>query len=403
MLVKLAIASLWSRKVTVLLTILTIAISFAIVLSVETIRQQAKAGFTQTLSGTDLIVGARSGQINLLLYSVFRIGNATANISWESYEDIAARREVKWTIPISLGDSHRGFRVVGTSQAYFEHYRYANKQVLSFSVGKPFDGLLDVVLGAEVARKLGYQLGDTLVLSHGIGATSFIQHTENPFTVVGILAPTGTPVDKSLHVSLQGIEAIHVREAANPENLVPKSITAILVGLNQRITTFKVQREINESKQEPLMAILPGVALSELWQAMALVEKILLLIAMLVLVASLFGMMTMLLASLEQRQREIAVLRAVGAPARSIFALIQMEVFWMVLSGVILALVILSAGLWVAQPILNAYTGVSIQANPLTLQTLYYVVGVMGVAFVMMCIPATLAYRQSLAKRLASN
>ena len=405
MLIKLAIASLLSRKITVLLTVFTIAISTAIVLSVETIRHQAKESFTQTLSGTDLIVGARSGPINLMLYSVFRVGNATANISWESYQALNKHSNVQWSIPISLGDSHRGYRVIGTSQSYFEHYQFANDQYLRFSEGGRFEQLFDVVLGAEVAKRLNYSLGDQLVLSHGIASTSFVQHSEYPFTVVGILAQTGTPVDKSLHVSLEGIEAIHLRPGVNVTDegaLVPKSITAMLVGLDSRLATFKVQRQINQYKAEPLMAVLPGVALAELWQSMGLLERVLLLIAALVLVASLMGMMTMLLATLQQRQREIAVLRAIGAPARTIFNLIQIEVFAMTLVGVILGIALLAIGLMLAQPVLGAYMGLSLSINPFSLKVLLYIAGIIALAFVMACIPATLAYKQSLAKRLSS-
>ena len=405
MLVKLAIASLISRKVTVLLTVFTIAISTAIVLSVETIRHQAKESFTQTLSGTDLIIGARSGPINLMLYSVFRVGNATTNISWDSYQVVNQHSNVHWSIPISLGDSHRGYRVVGTNDNYFDYYQFGNKQSLRFSEGGRFEQVLDVVLGAEVAKRLGYTLGDQVVLAHGIGNTSFVQHTEHPFTVVGILARTGTPVDKSLHVSLAGIEMIHLRPGINATDegaLIPKSITAMLVGLNSRLATFKVQRQINQYKAEPLMAVLPGVALAELWQSLGLLEQVLLLVAILVLLASLLGMMTMLLATLAQRQREIAVLRAIGASARTIFWLIQLEVLAMTLFGVIVGIGLLTIGLAVTQPVLSAYMGITLSVNPFSLQILIYIAGIIILAFVMACIPAALAYRQSLAQRLMS-
>ncbi len=155
-------------------------------------------------------MGARSGSINLLLYSVFRIGNATNNIGWESYQRLREHSDVSWTIPISLGDSHRGFRVLGTSNDYFSHYQYGQKQPLAFRQGGPFSGLFDTVIGAQVAKDLGYKMGDNLVIAHGLADKSFNQHDNLPFTVTGILAPTGTPVDRSVHVSLEAIEAIHV-------------------------------------------------------------------------------------------------------------------------------------------------------------------------------------------------
>ena len=206
----LASRSLYNRRGTAFLTVASIAISVALLLGVEKIRTEARSSFASTISATDLIVGARSGDINLLLYSVFRIGNATNNISWESYEDITSRPEVAWAIPISLGDSHRGFRVMGTTRDYFEHYRFARDRRLEMADGKPFAAVFDTVLGANVAEELGYRVGDPIVVAHGAGATSFMEHDDKPFKVVGILARTGTPVDRTVHVSLEGIEAIHV-------------------------------------------------------------------------------------------------------------------------------------------------------------------------------------------------
>ena len=191
---KLAFKSLISRRGSVVLTFLAMTVSVFVILGVEHIRNQAKDSFYSTVSGADLIVGARTSSTNLLLYSVFRIGSATNNVSWESYLDITSDNKVRWAIPISLGDSHRGYRVMGTTLDYFEHFSYGKKRNLEFADGKPFYDLFDVVLGSQVARKLGYEIGDRLTLAHGIGKTSFSLHDDKPFKVSGILAPTGTPV-----------------------------------------------------------------------------------------------------------------------------------------------------------------------------------------------------------------
>ncbi|MDF5356195.1 ABC transporter permease, partial [Vibrio parahaemolyticus] len=208
--VKLAWKSLMNRKATAILTIMTVAISVVLLLGVERIRTQAKDGFANTISGTDLIIGGRSGQVNLLLYSVFRIGNATNNIDWKSYQEFANHRSVDWAIPISLGDSHKGFRVMGTNHSYFEHYKFGSKQPLTFGKGREFNGLFETVLGSDVAKQLGYDIGSEIIIAHGISDVGFSRHDNLPFKVVGILAPTGTPVDKTVHVSLEAIEAIHV-------------------------------------------------------------------------------------------------------------------------------------------------------------------------------------------------
>src|SRR5690606_12862167 len=141
---------------------------------------EAKASFANTISGTDLIVGARSGSVQLLLYSVFRIGNATNNISWTGYQALASHPDVAWAVPLSLGDSHRGFRVPGTTQDYFTHRRCGRRHAPGFAAGKPFDALFDAVMGAGAARALGYRVGDAIVVAHGRGGEGFAPHADKP-------------------------------------------------------------------------------------------------------------------------------------------------------------------------------------------------------------------------------
>ena len=414
MLMKLARLSLWNRRGTVLMTWLSLTISIALLLDIDHLRSEAKTSFTSTVSGTDLIVGARSGQLNLLLYSVFRIGNATANISWPSYQRLIKHPQIAWSIPISLGDSHQGFRVMGTTGEYFSHYRYANGQNLQLAQGKAFDGVFDTVLGAEVARKLGYQLGQQIELSHGVGAVSFSQHKNKPFTVVGILAQTGTPVDQTVHVSLQAIEAIHLdwqqgapmpgrqftAEQALAQDLTPKSITAVMLGLKSRMATFTLQRQINAFKQEPLSAILPGVALAELWQMLGMVENLLLLISLLVLLAALVGMITTLLASMKERQREMAILRAAGAHPGYLFVLIQLEVLLITLFAMLGAAALLYSSLFLMQDSIAAEFGLFISLHIIKLQTLYWAGAVLVLASLLATIPGVLAYRKALSDGL---
>src|SRR5205085_12417904 len=132
-----------------------------------------RENFSQSVSGTDLIVGARTGAVQLLLYAVFRVGAATNNVRMDSLQAIATHRAVAWMVPLSLGDSHRGFAVLATTPEYFARFRYGDRQGLVLAQGKPFDGTLeglyDCVLGADVADALGYRLGQHITLSHGSG------------------------------------------------------------------------------------------------------------------------------------------------------------------------------------------------------------------------------------------
>ncbi|MEH6451249.1 MAG: FtsX-like permease family protein [Oleispira sp.] len=398
MFIRLAWRSLLSRKGAVAMTFLAITVSIFVLLGIEHIRQQAKSSFNNTVSGIDLIVGARTGEINLLLYSVFRLGNAANNISWSSYQDISTNPKVAWTIPISLGDSHKGYRVMGTTTDYFKHFHYGQKQTLNFTQGKPFSEVFDVVLGAEVARKLNYQLGTQLVLAHGVASTSFTQHDDNPFRIVGILQPTGTPVDQTVHVSLRGIEAVHSKRGQH--DFTPISITAFMVGLKSQMATFHVQREINNYQPEPLSAILPGVALSQLWQITAIMENTLILVSILVLLASLLGLSAMLLTSIRERRREIAIMRSLGAPPSFLFLLIQTEALLITLASSAFALLLLFLCLLSLRSFLTENFSLSISTNIFDNNIVYLLLIILVSAMITSLVPAISAYSNALQKRL---
>jgi putative ABC transport system permease protein len=411
----LAWRSLVNRRLTAALTVTSIALSVVLLIGVERLRHEARASFANTISGTDLIVGARSGPVQLLLYSVFRIGNPTNNISWESYQDIAAEPSVDWTVPLSLGDSHRGYRVLGTTTDYFRHYRFARDRELAFAEGRPFDDLYDAVLGAEVAADLGYVLGDSIVIAHGAGDVSFARHDDKPFSVVGILERTGTPLDRTVHVSLEAIEAIHIdwrsgapipglsvsAEEARARDLTPKEITAVLVGLKSRIATFQMQRFVNDYPEEPLSAILPGVALSQLWGLIGIAENALLVVSAFVVVVGLFGMLTALLTSLNERRREMAILRSVGARPGHVFTLIMGEAGVLTFLGIVLGVVVLYALLVLAQPLVESRFGIFIAIGGPSGYEMALLGAVMLAGFLVGSIPSYRAYRLSLADGLS--
>lgn len=415
-LLRLAIKSLGNRRFSALLTVIAIGLSVTLLLAVEKVRTEARSSFASTISGTDLIVGARSGSVQLLLYSVFRIGNATNNVRWDSYQHFADHPRVDWAIPISLGDSHRGFKVMGTSQGYFDHYQYGRNQALSFSAGERFDDLYDAVIGADIARELGYELNTELVLAHGTGAVSFVDHADKPFQVSGILARTGTPVDRTIHISLEGMEALHVdwqqgmpargsaavsAEEAREMDLTPKAITAILLGLNNRISTFAVQRDVNQYSREPLQAVLPGVALQELWSLLGMAEKALFIVSIFVVLTGLVGMLTAILSSLNERRREMAILRSVGARPRHVFALLLLEAASLALGGILLGLGLLYLGLWIGQPLILSQYGLFIAITPPGLYEWTLLGAILLASILMGSVPAWRAYRQSLVDGLS--
>ncbi len=408
---RLAVQSLMNRWLTGLLTVIAIAVSVMLLIGVEKVRTGARDSFAGTISGTDLIVGARSGQIQLLLYSVFRIGNATNNITWQSFEEIGTHPDIAWTVPLSLGDSHKGFRVLGTNAAYFEHLRYRGGSRLAFREGRPFADLFDAVIGADVAASLGYTLGQKIVIGHGLGSVAFLEHQDKPFRIAGILEKTGTPVDRTVHVSLEAIEAIHIdwqsgapvagqsvsADQVRSMDLKPKAITAALVGLKSKLAIFRVQRQINEYPDEPMSAILPGAALQELWGLVGLAETALAVVSAMVVVTALIGMVTMILTTLNERRREMAILRSVGARPITILGLLAAEAGLLTAAGVLLGTALIYAALVMLRPLIDRLYGLYLPLSAPTGPEILTLAAIVVAGFLAGLIPAVLAYRRSLA------
>ncbi|MGZ8268230.1 MAG: ABC transporter permease [Burkholderiales bacterium] len=408
----LAARSAWNRRLTLSLTMAAIALSVALLLGVDRVRRDARESFSQSVSGTDLIVGARTSPVQLMLYSVFRIGEATNNMKWESFERAAAHPLVAWAIPLSLGDSHRGYSVVGTTKAYFDHFKYGDSQSLALAAGKPFESVFEAVVGAEVAQRLRYRAGDRIVLSHGAGGLG-AEHTDKPFAVVGVLAPTGTPVDRSVHVPLEAVEAIHLDwqggapipgvtippEHVGKFDLRPKNITAALIGLKNRAAVFRMQREINGYGGEPLMAVLPGVALDELWQVVGVAERVLLAVSAMVVAVGLAGLVAVVLAGLNERRRELAILRSVGARPGEIFLLLMIEAVGMTVLGAVAGIVILGIAAAALAPVAAQY-GLLMAPRFIAGSELVLLSAVVAVGMLASLLPGYRAYKLSLADGL---
>ena len=492
----LALKSLRNRAFSTSLTVGSIALSVALLVGVENVRVGMRDSFSNTISQTDLIVGTKGGTIQLLLYSVFGMGAPTENVSWEAYRQWAEHPAVAWTIPYSLGDSHRGFRVVGTNQDFHRHYRYRGGQEIALAEGRANADLFDVTLGADVAAELGYRLGDEIAVTHGIGEVGFMDHDHMPFTVTGVLAKTFTPVDRAIYVTLEGMEAIHWEDGTPPEaeaapaddahvheeEAVPAEdehvheeaeeeapvedehdheeeaeaapvedehdheeeaeaavaddahahdqeteaeaapaddahahttvdvsiedveitqVTSFFVGMTNRRDVLQVQREINDYEGEPMMAVIPGLALNEMWQSIGYAETGIRLVTIFVVLVGLLGMLVSLYTSLNERRREMAVLRAVGAGPKNIVALLVLESVCLAAAGAILGLALVYVLLSAGQPIVEAQVGLFIPIRPPGSIELLFLGAVVTAGFLMGFVPALKAYRTALHDGLA--
>ena len=408
----LALKSLRNRAFSTSLTVGSIALSVALMIGVENVRMGMRESFSNTISQTDLIVGTKGGTIQLLLYSVFGLGSPTENVSWEAYRQWAEHPAVAWTIPYSLGDSHRGFRVIGTNEDFHRHYRYRGGQEIALAEGRANVDLFDVTLGADVAAELNYGLGDEISVTHGLGEVGFLNHDHMPFTVVGVLAKTFTPVDRAIYVTLEGMEAIHWEGGAPPasddehvhdeavdfsiEDVEVTQVTSFFVGMTSRRDVLQLQRQINDFENEPMMAVIPGVALNEMWQGLGYAETGLRLVTVFVVLVGLLGMLVSLYTSLNERRREMAILRAVGAGPNRIVSLLVLESVCLSAAGAIgglaLVYVLLSAG----QSFVEAQVGLYIPIRPPGSIEFLYMAAVVTAGFVMGFVPASKAYRTAL-------
>ncbi|MDX6463044.1 MAG: putative transport system permease protein [Acidobacteriaceae bacterium] len=415
MILRLAYESLRSRKFTTGLTVFSIALSVLLLVGVDRIRQGTETGFEGTLSQTDLVVGARGGSLPLLLYAVFHIGTANNEISWNSYQHFAHHPAVLWTIPLSMGDSHRGFRVVATDDNFYEHYRYRGDHSLQVSQGVRTQGIFDAVLGSAVAAQLHYHLGQKIILSHGLQG-SFLNHAADPYTVVGILARTATPVDRAIYITLWGDEAMHLgwENGAPPLQPIPESqirksdlqirtISAFLLRTKSRIGTLFLQREINTYKPEPLTAIIPAMTLEDLWSVLGAADIALSLVSGAVLVVGLLVMLTALYTALNERRREIAVLRSLGLHARQIFMLFILESALISGAGAMLGVVAAYAVLYAVRiPVENRY-GIPLAMVGVSSRVAYYMIAAVVAGALLGFIPAIRAYRNALVDGLSAG
>jgi len=413
---RLALASLWNRRVSACLTVLAIAVSSLLLVGVERIKTQTHQNFANTISATDLIVGGRTGSTQLLLSSVFHIGNLTNTVSWDAYQYLQNLPGVTWSVPLAMGDSLRGFPVVATSRDYFQYFRYGQQQPLTLTTGRIFNAYQETVLGAEVAARLTLKVGDQVTVAHGSGGPSFSDHDDHPFIVSGILQRTGTPVDQALYIALEGLGLVHGEYIASTTKHAEEhqhehehqsapppvyTLSAVLLGLQSKPLALRLQRDINGYRPEPMTAIMPGVALQEFWRTMQLFERALFGISVLVVITGLIGMLTMLLASLRERRREMAILRAVGAGPLQIFSLLVSEALLLTLFGLLIGIAGLFGMIWFAGELLQQWLSLNLTATPLTATEWQLITAIVLAALLLSLVPAWRAYRLALADGLS--
>ena len=412
----LLLKSMRSRIIPTSLVTISLMASMVLLLSIERIQQGTEEGFNQSISGVDAIIGPRSSSLELVLYTVFHLGRPTNNITTKTINDVKQRSDISWLVPIALGDSHRGYRVIATEPNYFQHIRYGNNQPLTFSKGAPFTELSEATLGSDVAEKLNYSVGSEIQITHGSIESIGSKHDDFSFTVTGVLNKTGTPIDQAIFLDLKGYELLHLGwksgkkvfsledidlSSLPPDALNPKTVTAAFVGLKSKLTIFNFSKNIREYTEEAISAVIPGIALSELWSIVGLVDKGFQLLSWIIIAISLIAMVTLIIASLDNRKQEMTIYRANGASPKFLAAMVIYESLVIGLVAIIGAIILVTAVTYFATSQLNLALGISPSFKWISLDEIK-VFGIILLSGVLSSlIPAAMVFRKNLHQALS--
>jgi putative ABC transport system permease protein len=403
--------SLRQHALSTAVTVCSAALATGLVLAVFSIKQQAQDAFTGGATAFDAVLGARGSQLQLVLNSVFHLETSPGNIPWSTYQAIAQDPRVRLAIPYAVGDNYRGFRIVGTTPELFE--RAAPSAGRRFAVrGRFFDpSAHEAVIGSVVAQRTGLREGATFHPYHGVAFSQTMQHAEQ-YTVVGVLAPTNTPADRVVWIPIEGVYRMsgHVLRGAGdvytPQEGqgIPdehQEVSAVLLQLHSPQAGFALDQQINKQGRVATLAWPIGRVMTELFDKLGWVNRILGLVAYLVMLVAGGSILASVYNSISERRRAIAILRALGARRRLIFAAIVSEATVIAGLGAVLGYGVYAALLSLAAVIVRGQTGVVLEVWQYHSSLLLAPLGMVAVGAVAGIVPAIRAYMTDVGDHLA--
>jgi putative ABC transport system permease protein len=321
---------LWSRPLASLLNLALLSLGLAAMSFVMLCSEQLEAGLRRDLAGIDLVVGAKGSPMQIMLAGLFHLDVPTGNIPLQTLAQLRAQPLVARAIPLALGDSLRGYRIVGTEPDYLAQYQSELAQ------GGLWQQPLQAVLGAEVARRTGLRVGDSFAGSHGMGSEGEA-HAQRPYRVVGVLKASGSVLDRLVLTDLASVWAVHAHDD-EPAQADEREITMLLLNYRSPLAAVSLPRWVNA--QPGLQAASPALETARLFRMLGLGAEVLRGFAMVLLLASALSVLVGLLSAVRERQGDLAMLRMLGAPAWRVAALVSLEAIWLALlaSGLGLAL-----------------------------------------------------------------
>ncbi len=359
---RMAWRALWRRPVVSGLAWLGIVLGAALVTGVLALRRETQRALMAEAGQADLVVGAKGSPLQLVLSSLYHLDQPTGNIPFARLEALRGDRRVAHAFPVALGDNYRGFRIVGTDPAWFDFVpRGAETPLLELARGRRFEADFEAVVGAEVARSAGLDVGDRFVGTHGlVPLPGSEDHDDFPYTVAGVLAPSGTSHDRAIFVSVPSVWIVHEEEARLHGREPSDEVTAVLVTLRTPGLRMRMVDQINRDTES--MAAVPLLEIMRLSrQVLAPLQASLLAVAGVVVLVASLTVLTTLIQAADRQRRDHAVLRTLGAHPGEVFALVLLQGAWLTATGLAAGWLAAHAGLALSAPRLAARVGLRIQ------------------------------------------
>jgi len=387
--------SLRQHALSTLVTAGSIALAAGLLMAVWAVKTQAQRAFTETTTGFDAVLGARGSKLQLVLNAIFHLEASPGNLAWADYEQIAKHPAVKAAVPIAVGDNFEGWRMVGTVPELFTTVEFDAGRRYAFASGGLFGDGREAVVGSFAAQKLGWKVGDTFRPYHGLNFDPGAQH-EEVFKVVGILAPTNTPADRVIWIPIKGVQTMsgHDPRAAT-------DVSAVLVQFRAATAGIMLDVMYNKQGNRLTLAFPTGAIIADLFAKIGWFDRVLELVAYLVALVAAGSVLACIYASMSARQRDIAILRALGARRRTIFGAVVAEAAAIGALGAVAGFGIYFGLLAGVAEVIRAQTGVVLAVGEWHAVLWMCPLGMIGLAALGGIVPAVKAYRVPVAETLA--
>ena len=396
-LLALAFRYLWARPLATVLNLVLLTLGLAAITFVILVTEQVNRSFERDLAGIDLVVGAKGSPMQLILSGVFHIDVPPGNIKLHDLQELAARPQVAQAIPLSLGDSYQGFRIVGTTHDYLAHYR------LQLAQGKPWAGAMETVIGAQVARALRLQPGNSFVGGHGLGAGGK-SHGDSPYRVTGVLAPCGCVADRLILTATESVWHVHEehpaggKEEDHADHEEDREVTMALIRYRTPLAAASFPRYVNS--ETPMQAAAPAIEVTRLLRMLGVGREVLQGVGAVLLLTAGLSVFIALWSAVRERRADLAMLRMLGASPAKVSALLLAEGLWLALLATVLGLALGHGLAAVTGTVLQAQQSLPVSGAVWMPQEAWVPVVAVVTAGLAALIPAISAYRVDVAQLL---